>query len=181
MSGGKVPTALYRLFGEGDALLYIGIAKTFGTRWHQHAHVQTWWPEVRRQTIDWLPDRPSAEEAEESAIKAEHPKYNIMHNALHIVPKAEPLKRPVRTPAAAPVPGLTMAEFMRLPVTVDMPQAARILGIPRNAAYELALVGEFPCPVIAPGRNCRVAVPHLLKVPGIDLDKVRKLMIEVAA
>lgn len=76
----KVPTALYRLFGEGDSRVYIGVAKSFGKRWQQHAHSQPWWPEVRRQTIDWYPDRDSAEAAEAAAIKAEHPKYNVMHN-----------------------------------------------------------------------------------------------------
>jgi excisionase family DNA binding protein len=76
----STPTALYRLFGDDDALLYIGVAKTFGVRWHQHEQSQPWWPEVRRQTIDWHPDREDAEDAERAAIKAERPKYNVVHN-----------------------------------------------------------------------------------------------------
>ena len=76
----QTPTALYRLFGDNDARVYIGVAKTFGVRWQRHAHSQPWWPEVRRQTIDWYPDRDSAEAAEAAAIKAERPKYNFMHN-----------------------------------------------------------------------------------------------------
>jgi predicted GIY-YIG superfamily endonuclease len=75
-----VPTALYRLLGDEDALVYVGIAKAFGKRWQQHAHSQPWWNEVRRQTIDWYPDRDSAKAAEEAAIKAEHPKHNKQHN-----------------------------------------------------------------------------------------------------
>jgi ribosome-binding protein aMBF1 (putative translation factor) len=77
---GAVPTALYRPFGDDDALLYIGISETFGRRWTQHAQVQPWWPEVRRQAIDWLSDRDSAEDAEREAIKVERPRYNILHN-----------------------------------------------------------------------------------------------------
>jgi predicted GIY-YIG superfamily endonuclease len=80
VSADQVPTALYRLFGDGDSRVYIGIAKNFGKRWQEHARSQPWWPEVRRQTIDWYPDRDTAEAAEEAAIKAEHPKYNLMHN-----------------------------------------------------------------------------------------------------
>lgn len=36
-------TALYRIFGDADLLLYIGISKDFGTRWKQHAKAQPWW------------------------------------------------------------------------------------------------------------------------------------------
>ena len=183
MSGGekKVPTALYRLFGDDDALLYIGIAKTFGKRWHQHAQVQPWWPEVRRQAIDWFPDRPSAESAEAPAIKAERPKYNIMHNPLRVAPRPEPIKRPARKQELEFAPGISMAQFMRLPVTVDIPQAARVLGLSRKEALDLVWKGQFPCPVITPGRNCRVATPRLLKTPGINLKEVRALMMEPAA
>jgi predicted GIY-YIG superfamily endonuclease len=28
---------LYRVYGEADSLLYIGISKHFGVRWQQHA------------------------------------------------------------------------------------------------------------------------------------------------
>lgn len=79
-----VPTALYRLFGDGDLLLYIGISDTFGRRWNQHAQSQSWWPEVRRQSVDWYQSRPEAETAEEAAIKAEGPRHNIMHNPAHV-------------------------------------------------------------------------------------------------
>lgn len=72
-------TALYRIFAGGDLLLYIGISKDFGTRWNQHAKAQPWWGEMERQTVDWYPSRPDADEAETTAIKAEKPKYNIVH------------------------------------------------------------------------------------------------------
>lgn len=73
-------TALYRLFDAADALLYIGISKRFGVRWQQHAEAQPWWGEVDHQTVHWFPDRDTADNAEKAAIKAERPKYNIIHN-----------------------------------------------------------------------------------------------------
>lgn len=33
MSEAPEPTALYRVFGEADLLLYIGVSKDFGSRW----------------------------------------------------------------------------------------------------------------------------------------------------
>ena len=69
-------TAVYRLYAADDSLLYIGVAKTFGTRWHQHAKAQPWWPQVHHQTIWWYETRTDAEDAELAAIKTEHPKYN---------------------------------------------------------------------------------------------------------
>jgi predicted GIY-YIG superfamily endonuclease len=72
-------TAVYRLFDADDVLLYIGISKNFGQRWHQHAATQPWWPEVQRQAIEWHPGRPQALAAETSAIREERPRYNVVH------------------------------------------------------------------------------------------------------
>jgi hypothetical protein len=75
-------TALYRVFGVADFLLYIGISNDFGRRWKEHAKEQPWWDQKRRLTVDeWFPFRSEAEAAEKAAIKAEHPKYNKMHAA----------------------------------------------------------------------------------------------------
>jgi predicted GIY-YIG superfamily endonuclease len=74
-------TALYRIFGVSDFLLYVGISNDFGRRWKQHAREQPWWDERRRLTVDeWFPFRSEAKAAERAAIKAEHPKYNKVHN-----------------------------------------------------------------------------------------------------
>jgi len=80
MTGAPEPTALYRLFGDEGALLYVGIAANFGRRWQEHARSQPWWPEVRRQTVEWHPGRGTAEDAEEAAIKSERPRHNVTHN-----------------------------------------------------------------------------------------------------
>lgn len=82
-------TALYRVWGDADRLLYIGISDYFGVRWGKHAKAQPWWGEMRRLTVDaWYDRREDAEEAEAAAIKAEGPKYNKIH-----VPSAVRVRR----------------------------------------------------------------------------------------
>jgi excinuclease UvrABC nuclease subunit len=81
-------TGLYRVFGEADSLLYIGISKHFGVRWQQHAQKQPWWNERRRMTVDFYDDREEALDAEALAIFTEQPKYNVLHRK-----QAQRLKR----------------------------------------------------------------------------------------
>lgn len=73
-------TALYRMFDAADDLLYIGISNNFGRRWKQEAESKEWYPWVHRQTVEWYDSRTEALDAEELAIKAEHPKHNVQHN-----------------------------------------------------------------------------------------------------
>lgn len=142
MSEDQVPTALYRLFGDDDVLLYIGISDTFGRRWNQHAQSQSWWPEVRRQAVDWHPTRDDAEAAEEAAIKAEKPRYNIMHNPSRVPPVPRATKSAGIPPREAPRPPVLSLEdtdrFTLLAVMGGMP--------PRD--YASLLTGE-PTPSYA--------------------------------
>lgn len=69
-------TAVYRLFDERDALLYVGISKRFGERWEQHAAIQPWWPTVHHQSVEWHPTREDALLAEKRAINEERPVHN---------------------------------------------------------------------------------------------------------
>jgi Helix-turn-helix domain len=48
--------------------------------------------------------------------------------------------------------------------------AARILGIGRTKAYELARHGQFPCLVIRLGDLHRVSTPDLLRLLGTSSD-----------
>ena len=73
-------TALYRLFDEAGQLLYVGIAVEPRVRWGVHAREKTWWPQVARRDVEWLPDRVSAEAAEVAAIVSEAPRYNVAHS-----------------------------------------------------------------------------------------------------
>jgi predicted GIY-YIG superfamily endonuclease len=75
---GDDPTALYRLYGKDDGLLYVGITRAPGPRLAQHASTQPWWPEVARKTMVWYPTRADASEAEDIAVAGEKPKHNIV-------------------------------------------------------------------------------------------------------
>lgn len=97
--------AVYRLYDDGGELLYVGVADKIGRRWDQHARSQQWWPDVSRQTVEWHPDRDVALLAEEAAIKAECPKYNVMHT---------PRARGPRERVFGPLPEGASAEFVGL-------------------------------------------------------------------
>lgn len=79
MAGGERPhpgaTALYRLLGQAEALLYIGIADDPRQRMRGH-HDKPWWPEVKQVEIAWYETREAADSAETLAIAAENPIHN---------------------------------------------------------------------------------------------------------
>lgn len=75
-----VPHALYRFFGADGSLLYVGLTMNPGTRWPSHARDKPWWLEVHTLTIEHFADRPAVEDAERRAIRAERPRYNVIHN-----------------------------------------------------------------------------------------------------
>jgi predicted DNA-binding transcriptional regulator AlpA len=58
-------------------------------------------------------------------------------------------------------------EVLALPVVVDVPTAARALGLGTTLAYELAKAGTFPCRVLRIGRLYRVPRAGLLEVLGL--------------
>lgn len=73
-------TTLYRHFAGDDSLLYVGISLSWPTRTKAHASGSRWFDQVSRVEIERFPTREAALEAERDAIKAEKPKYNIVHN-----------------------------------------------------------------------------------------------------
>ena len=60
-----------------------------------------------------------------------------------------------------------------LPPVIDLPAAARLLGIGRTAAYELVRTNAWPTPVLRLGRLIRIPSTPLLDLLGISPD-VRK-------
>ena len=72
-------TALYRIYADGEVLLYIGVSNNFGVRWQKHASTKPWWGDVRSQTIYWFDTRDEALDAEALAIFTEQPTHNVMH------------------------------------------------------------------------------------------------------
>lgn len=79
MTDDRERTALYRIRGEDDVLIYIGITNGIPVRWNGHQAVQPWWDEVRSLTVEWYDTRGEAEAAEKAAILAEQPKYNVTY------------------------------------------------------------------------------------------------------
>jgi hypothetical protein len=49
-----------------------------------------------------------------------------------------------------------------LPAVLDVPQAARLLGIERTLAYQLVRTGQWPTPLIRVGRLVKVPTQPLL-------------------
>ena len=63
--------------------------------------------------------------------------------------------------------GMSRAELLALPVTVDIGTATRALGLGRSTGYDLARRGEFPCRVLRLGSSYRVPTADLLRVLGM--------------
>lgn len=68
--------ALYRLFNDVGALLYIGISDTPKRRFQEHKSDKPWASQIDHWTVEWYLDRPRAAAAELQAIVREVPAYN---------------------------------------------------------------------------------------------------------
>lgn len=71
---------LYR-FWSGDALLYVGVSANAYRRAGEHRRGAAWFEEADRVTFERFPDRKSVLVAEQAAIRAERPKYNVQFAA----------------------------------------------------------------------------------------------------
>jgi hypothetical protein len=75
---------------------------------------------------------------------------------------------------------MTMEELLALPVSVNLPTAARALGIGKNKAYEMAATGaltdggEMPCPVRRLRNEYRVTRPDLFRALGLPPDLIAR-------
>lgn len=72
--------ALYRFYGAGGTLLYIGITNHLPRRLGQHHDEKAWWHGVSEVKVEHYPSREAVLEAERRAIIAEKPLYNDKHN-----------------------------------------------------------------------------------------------------
>lgn len=57
-----------------------------------------------------------------------------------------------------------------LPVVIDVPTAASVLGIGRTSAYELVRTGQWPTPVLRLGRLIRIPSAPLLALLNAGRD-----------
>lgn len=111
---GTAAQAVYRCFGTGGQLLYIGTTGRLGRRLAAHAE-KIWFLEVRGMTFEWYPDEDSALRAERAAIHIEQPKYNIAGRSMPRRPVPASSRAPiVPVKAAAPSLEARRAEFARL-------------------------------------------------------------------
>lgn len=70
--------SLYRCYGPGDDLLYVGLSVDPDNRLQQHVTQSRWWDEVERVTVHGgFPDRESGRIAERLAIAWEAPRENV--------------------------------------------------------------------------------------------------------
>jgi excisionase family DNA binding protein len=56
-----------------------------------------------------------------------------------------------------------------LPAVIDVPTAAKVLGVSRTAAYELIREGRWPTPVFRLGKLIRIPTAPLLKLLGLSV------------
>jgi len=121
-------TALYRLYGADDRLLYVGISSEPKERMKAHAADKPWWEQVETRDFEWFETRERAAKAEVDAIRLEQPLHNHAHNtaaALALLPAA--LDAPLRP------------QFM--PVVADDRSAAQRMAADIRA---LTMAGELP-------------------------------------
>lgn len=71
----KRPT-VYRVFDSDDRLIYVGVTAS-GARFDQLRCERRWWAEADRIALQHFTTWEEAVEAEQAAILAEYPRYNI--------------------------------------------------------------------------------------------------------
>lgn len=80
---GELPVFLYRIRDRAGALLYVGITGNVSLRIGKHATTKSWWGQVADVEVEMFSGRAAAMIAEEAAIKAESPRYYIMHSDIN--------------------------------------------------------------------------------------------------
>lgn len=96
--------ALYRFYGSGGTLLYIGVTGSLPRRLGQHNEDKNWWAGVARVEVEHYPSRTAVLEAEKRAIVAEKPLYNGTHNDAGSRWKAAAPAKPTPAPPRRPTP-----------------------------------------------------------------------------
>ncbi|WP_405536949.1 GntR family transcriptional regulator [Streptomyces antimycoticus] len=160
-------TALYRLYGADDRLLYVGITSEPKTRMKAHAADKSWWTEVQTREVEWFGTRDEAAAAEVEAIRREQPLHNHIHNTAALLallpavteeplrPRFEPVASDDRSAAqrmAADMRALTMSGDIqvgsRLPTTHDLCARYKISNVTVQRGLRILKAEGF-----AVGRN----------------------------
>lgn len=78
--------AVYRLYDEAGALLYIGSGYDPDVRERAHLHT-AWGRHIARRSDEWHGDRQAAYEAEAEAIRFEAPRHNVIGTPNYVGPQ----------------------------------------------------------------------------------------------
>lgn len=62
---------------------------------------------------------------------------------------------------------MTLDEVRALPAVVDLPTAARMLGVGRSVAYALVRSGDWPTPIIRVGKLIKVPTAPIAALLGV--------------
>lgn len=99
-------TAVYRAYDSDGSLLYVGIAKNWGSRWAQHAEHSPFFGEVARLEVRYVASREEALTVEADAIRTERPVWNKAH-----APRRERRFRLLTSASGGPI-GIVPAEWL---------------------------------------------------------------------
>ena len=75
---------------------------------------------------------------------------------------------------------MTRDELAALPPVLDVPTAAKVLGIGRSLAHDLVRRGDWPTPVLHVGKLIKIPSAPLLRLiesKGDDAEEVRNLVL----
>lgn len=84
---------VYRLYGEGRRLLWIGCTNDLRRRLRQHRTRKAWWPEVVSCEAKWFDNYREAGDAERGALWRERPAYNLMFVGGQLLPYRQAPRR----------------------------------------------------------------------------------------
>jgi predicted GIY-YIG superfamily endonuclease len=123
------PTHLYRHFNSENELLYVGISVDAVARLKRHSSEWKW--TVARSEIAMFPTREEAISAEAAAIRAEQPKYNVMH-----LPYGDRIEQYT----------MTSEQYCKAIAKLDLNQsdAARFLGVSVRTSHGYANGSPIP-------------------------------------
>lgn len=71
------PHALYRIWSGDNRLLYVGCSCHPLGRIMAHSRITAWATDIHSVSLEWFDDKASARAAEQTAIEAELPEWNV--------------------------------------------------------------------------------------------------------
>jgi hypothetical protein len=123
---------LYRFFDAGGDLLYIGKSVNVWSRFTSHRRTSKFYPEAARVELQrGFASAGELDKAEVSAIRAEHPKFNIVHND---TTASRPAYVATSIEADTPAP----------PATIDQPKWQAGVWNRISPWDDLPLLADFP-------------------------------------